>query len=107
MSEEFPLKEEFELSPVDRGSLIWGLKRRYANNKQVIALWREYGSIAKTLRRDYRGREDETLPGMVANWITASSLAQTALDSLLDEQVYIESQLAALSGQLTFTGDES
>jgi hypothetical protein len=82
------------------GSYKRGLRRRYASNQQIIALWREYGRIARTLRRDYRGREDEIALGMVANWITASSLAEAALDILLAEQVSIDSEIAELSGQL-------
>jgi len=98
-SNSFPLKEEFSPSAAEVGSHIRAIKMRLANNGQLLDAWKEYQRCALYLRREYRGREGEGLPGMMANWITAANLAKDALFILREENVSLETELAALVGQ--------
>jgi hypothetical protein len=100
-SEEIPSLNEEVHDRAEAGSLLRGYRRRYENNKQIIAAWREYGRLARLLRREYRGREIEADAPMIANWITAASIAENALASLTDEQDANERTIQRLIGQLS------
>jgi len=96
---EVNTEESEALSPADRGSKIRGLRMYIDHQKQMIALWRQYGALARTLRREYRGQEEALLPAMLANWITASSCSENAIEILDDHVIEAEAELDKLIGQ--------
>lgn len=94
----FPLKEEFSPSATEIASHLYGLRKDYAHNKQVLYSLSRYVRMAQTIRRELPGYVES--PEFVANTITAQKFGTELIKRIQAQQVALETEMAQLVGQL-------